>query len=441
MRKIKIYSIFLLLIFISLFLNLSNVLAEDVVCEYDKDNLVITYPESGGSPNIDRDNLRNSQAVSDVLDVVAPILTHVSVDLRNVNNADIDIDQDLMQEINDNCACPTNLYVCYYLNLDLQPARSTGVGALNLDTINELVNGNFVLVVSRFFSPVTVEQKLILYDEESYQNESYYHRYEGDWPLYPGTEIVNTMTDIYGWCYDELHLGEVVCGIMTTGVSVEVPVIYILGALRDGVSLINLRKFSCDIAQYNGSCDTIDVNCGTLENLKTSFINSINEYKSCGNDKNCKMNKSRDLDVIETRAKSYCGSVVKNYSYDELQSGCLNACFSLKKDLNDLKINTDLFHGITSNSGTCSVSDKIINWLSNIFRWGKFIAPALVIIMSMLDFIKAIASQSEDEMKKVQGKFVNRLIAAALVFLLPFILEFILRAFNLLSDNPYCGLI
>ena len=71
----------------------------------------------------------------------------------------------------------------------------------------------------------------------------------------------------------------------------------------------------------------------------------------------------------------------------------------------------------------------------NVLKWAKYIAPALVIILSMLDFIKAIASQSDDEMKKAQGKFVKRLIVAALLFLLPFIINFMLKTFGIYNSK------
>ena len=61
--------------------------------------------------------------------------------------------------------------------------------------------------------------------------------------------------------------------------------------------------------------------------------------------------------------------------------------------------------------------------------------------MFILDFIKAIASESDDEMKKVSARFAKRLIAAALIFIIPFILDFILRMFNigLDAENPFCS--
>lgn len=425
MRKIVCLS--LVFVFCIFFCN-SYVFADEVECEYESSvgNYSIIYDDTD-SPRIRR---------NDLIDLFE-FNSWGLFEIRNRNNTDenLNTDQDYNVAVYGIERCPTNMRVCRFISFKVG-AQTVISQMVSLISSGELADS----------SVFELTNDLYFYNEQSY-NDSSIKRYEDTYicSVGDGGQAIENITE---WCESatgNIDFSDVLCGIGANAfINSNMYVSLIasgLEAAKDGIDFARCSTLICTTQSYTGEYDTFDANCGTLENLKTSFINSINEYKSCGNDKNCKMNKSRDLDVIETRAKSYCGSVVKNYSYDELQSGCLNACFSLKKDLNDLKKNTDLFHGITSNSGTCSVSDKIINWLSNIFRWGKFIAPALVIIMSMLDFIKAIASQSEDEMKKVQGKFVNRLIAAALVFLLPFILEFILRAFNLLSDNPYCGLI
>ena len=64
--------------------------------------------------------------------------------------------------------------------------------------------------------------------------------------------------------------------------------------------------------------------------------------------------------------------------------------------------------------------------------------PVLVIVLGILDFIKAIGADKEDEMKKAQKNFIIRLIAAALVFIIPLILEFILIKMGFGYDS--CGL-
>ena len=64
-----------------------------------------------------------------------------------------------------------------------------------------------------------------------------------------------------------------------------------------------------------------------------------------------------------------------------------------------------------------------------------------MILLGVLDFIKAIAADDEGEIKKSGAKFAKRLLAATLIFVVPLILQFILGLFDLPGldpSNPYC---
>lgn len=56
---------------------------------------------------------------------------------------------------------------------------------------------------------------------------------------------------------------------------------------------------------------------------------------------------------------------------------------------------------------------EISNLVVNIMQVA---VPVILILMGTVDFIKAVSSQKEDEMKKAQGLFIKRLIMGALVF-------------------------
>ena len=90
-------------------------------------------------------------------------------------------------------------------------------------------------------------------------------------------------------------------------------------------------------------------------------------------------------------------------------------------------------------SATCGFSENLIGWINNILNIVKYILPVLVIILGIIDFIKAIASDKDDEMKKAQGRFAKRLIAAALAFIIPFIIVFVLEKFGFVAEG--CGVI
>ena len=82
--------------------------------------------------------------------------------------------------------------------------------------------------------------------------------------------------------------------------------------------------------------------------------------------------------------------------------------------------------------------ERLIDFIQNIIKWIKYVLPVLVIVLSIIDFIKAIGSDKDDEMKKAQSNFVKRLIGAALLFLVPLIIELILEKMGFSSNS--CGL-
>lgn len=57
----------------------------------------------------------------------------------------------------------------------------------------------------------------------------------------------------------------------------------------------------------------------------------------------------------------------------------------------------------------------------------KTVTPVILIIMSMVQIIKAIASQNEDEMKKARSALVKKLIAATLIFFVTTIVQFVIK--------------
>lgn len=158
----------------------------------------------------------------------------------------------------------------------------------------------------------------------------------------------------------------------------------------------------------------------------------VNKFSQCNDDKNCIMTEYYGFSKIVREMSEYCNNVYSTCNYkDNATQYCLKIDDQIKQIRDEFNI---------SNVAACGMSDRIIRWLANIVKWVKYIAPVLVIILGILDFIKAFASGNDDEMKKVKARFVKRLISAALLFIVPFIIEFILDVFNLVTDNPYCNL-
>lgn len=74
------------------------------------------------------------------------------------------------------------------------------------------------------------------------------------------------------------------------------------------------------------------------------------------------------------------------------------------------------FNVLDVTCGGVNVPGTLVNVVSTIYTIIKIAIPLILILMGMLDLGKAVISQKEDEIKKNQGIFVKRLIAAALVF-------------------------
>lgn len=202
------------------------------------------------------------------------------------------------------------------------------------------------------------------------------------------------------------------------------------------------NSFDDDNVQFSGNnnCWSIDINesesTGKIVDVIGDQCFSYNSYikQLKSNFPKCEKNDVQScytFNTVKSKLKTLCSSTV---SYGSYNNPCVVSCLGLEQELANIE-NSEI------NEGTCNVSDKILKLIKNVFKWGKYIAPVLVIILSILDFIKALAAQNDDEMKKAQGRFVKRLISAALLFIIPFLIEFALDTFHLVSDNPYCDII
>lgn len=83
----------------------------------------------------------------------------------------------------------------------------------------------------------------------------------------------------------------------------------------------------------------------------------------------------------------------------------------------------------------CIIDDStqsIIDWIMNLVRLGGVI---LLVVLGMLDFIKAAASGEQEEMKKSKSKFVKRLIACVVLFFVPIIVDILVGLVNLGSGE------
>ena len=72
------------------------------------------------------------------------------------------------------------------------------------------------------------------------------------------------------------------------------------------------------------------------------------------------------------------------------------------------------------------IDEKIPNMVSTIITVIKIVVPVLLVVMGMLDLMKGLTAQKDDEIKKGQQMFIKRLISGVLVFLVFTIVQFII---------------
>lgn len=169
-------------------------------------------------------------------------------------------------------------------------------------------------------------------------------------------------------------------------------------------------KFVGIMAATNNSCPNIIKSSGgnyiTDEDNKTAIINKVS-----GTELKCKVSQSTPA-VVTVPKPEYNNPGVNSGIIDPLdREAALYTCGNLY--ITDIP----------------STIPRITSLIYTVFQ---VIVPIALVIIGMLDLVKAITSQKEDEIKKGQQTFIKRLIAAAIVF---FVFAFVKLAVSLFSDN------
>jgi len=123
----------------------------------------------------------------------------------------------------------------------------------------------------------------------------------------------------------------------------------------------------------------------------------------------------------------------------------------LKEYSNEVKDETskreeDLIDGVQFGESVVTSCEAILgdvlDIIQTIFSYMKLLAPILVIFFGSMDFAKAVVASDDKEMKKATSNFMKRLIAAVLLFFIPWFIElmFSLPGLELGIDNVICGI-
>lgn len=85
--------------------------------------------------------------------------------------------------------------------------------------------------------------------------------------------------------------------------------------------------------------------------------------------------------------------------------------------------------------GNVNDPDSVAWLLQKLLDYARLIGPFIVLIMSSLDYLKAVLNSDEDSLKKANKKLVTRLILVVALFLLPTLVSVLLNVLGFTSHE------
>lgn len=183
---------------------------------------------------------------------------------------------------------------------------------------------------------------------------------------------------------------------------------------------------------YNAGESTVEKSDGTI--IEMFFPNAFNK------------NVKDAINFID----AYCNDIA-NVSIDTrvdsdgdgvLDTDSMNAKIDTAKE--SFKLDPRIFSDPVidwSETYDCSFLSGIAGIISDAYFILEMAGLAILVVLSIFDYVKVFMSDNADELNKSNSKFVKRLIIAVLLFLLPAFVNLALGIFNIEginSDNPLC---
>lgn len=98
---------------------------------------------------------------------------------------------------------------------------------------------------------------------------------------------------------------------------------------------------------------------------------------------------------------------------------------------------------LNDNQERCSIfSSDFIEFMQLMLDYIRIAGLVLAVVLSIMDYTKAIFGSDDKSNEKANKRFATRLIVLALLFLIPAVINFVLNLFNIQGsgDNGTCGI-
>ncbi len=136
---------------------------------------------------------------------------------------------------------------------------------------------------------------------------------------------------------------------------------------------------------------------------------------------------------------------MQNVNAKEIKTSNNNDKYTMNLTINSSSIYTKNLVQIADCSGQNAIlgnvndEDSVAWLLQKLLDYARIIGPFLVVIMSSLDYIKAVFSSDDDSLKKANKKLTTRLVLVVALFLLPTLVSVLLNVLGFTS-HEVCGL-
>ena len=180
------------------------------------------------------------------------------------------------------------------------------------------------------------------------------------------------------------------------------------------------------------------------QNVRYTFTRNGNKWNVIVNpDSGRSIDISDSLNAVDTCPETiYTSFPTGNVVHFDLSSGTGNNGSNRNEDPDEARdedweyleegLNREDFDKPLECSDIIDINDPgSVGWiLYTILNYIKIIGPILVVLLSAIDFIKAVVGFDEKAMKEAQSKLVIRLVAAICLFLVPTLVQLLLSFIN-----------
>ena len=96
---------------------------------------------------------------------------------------------------------------------------------------------------------------------------------------------------------------------------------------------------------------------------------------------------------------------------------------------------------------SCSgiLDPELVDIINEIFGWVKILVPIILIVLSTIDYSKAVLISEKDETMQATKRLSKRIVIAIIIFFLPTLIHLVVDIYNNVSpipltDLPDCGI-